>query len=229
MSTLEDEKTIHDIDVEITDLDPPGTVHKVFGIRIIHGQQLAFRARWFLRLLTIMGGVALLFLLLTNMPHAPKDTRPVGTPAFTQPTFVPRSLSLLDGMMYVIVADGSVNVLRVSDGSLLWQYRSDGAVLQATVLNGVVYLTSGCGGCYKDNGSTVDALRVSDGSHLWRYNIDSRFSNLGGGYADPQVAVADGMVYIGTLHGIIALDATSGNKRWFHAADNYVFALAVGP
>lgn len=131
-------------------------------------------------------------------------------------------LTVADGIVYVGEFLGStLDALRASDGSLLWQYQSDRAVLQATVLDGVVYLTSGCGLCYKDNGSTVDALRVSDGSHLWRYHSDPGFL---------QVAVADGMVYVGTPHGIVALDANSGNKRWFHAADNdYVFALAVGP
>jgi eukaryotic-like serine/threonine-protein kinase len=139
-------------------------------------------------------------------------------------------LTVADGIVYVGALFGStLDALRVSDGSLLWQYKSERAVLQATVMDGVVYLTSGCGLCSGDNGSTVDALRVSDGSHLWRYTIDPGFSQRGAEHADPQVAVADGMVYVGTLHGIIALDATSGNKRWFHAADNTVFALAVGP
>ncbi len=148
----------------------------------------------------------------------------------SQTNFASSVLTVADGIVYVGEFLGStLDALRVSDGSLLWQSKSDRAVLQATVMDGVVYLTSGCGLCYKDNGSTVDALRVSDGSHLWRYNIDPGFSQLGEEHADPQVAVADGMVYVGTLHGIIALDANRGNKRWFHAADNNVFALAVGP
>lgn len=141
----------------------------------------------------------------------------------SQTNFASSVLTVADGIVYVgeFLVGSTLDALRVSDGSLLWQFKSDRAVLQAAVMDGVVYLSSGCGLCFKDNGSTVDALRVSDGSHLWRYNIDPGFS--------PQVAVADGMVYVGTLHGIIALDANSGNKRWFHAADNNGFALAVGP
>ena len=127
---------------------------------------------------------------------------------------------MADGIVFVGAFLGStLDALRASDGSLLWQYQSDLSPWKATVLDGVAYLTSINVG-YKDTGSRVDALRVSDGSHLWRYHTDP---------GSLQVAVGDGMVYVGTLHGIVALDANRGNQRWFHAADNEVFALAVGP
>jgi len=129
-------------------------------------------------------------------------------------------LTVADGIVFVGAFLGStLDALRASDGSLLWQYQSDLSPWKATVLDGVAYLTSINVG-YKDTGSRVDALRVSDGSHLWRYHTDP---------GSLQVAVGDGMVYVGTLHGIVALDANRGNQRWFHAADNEVFALAVGP
>jgi outer membrane protein assembly factor BamB len=155
-----------------------------------------------------------------------------GTVVWHSQTNIPSVvLTVADGIIYVGALFGTtLDALRASDGSLVWQSQSDGQVLLTTVIDGVVYLTSGCGLCYKDtSGSTVDALRVSDRSHLWRYKIDPGFVQVGAEHAAAQVLVAEGMVYIGTLRGIIALDASSGNKRWFHAADNYVFALAVGP
>jgi outer membrane protein assembly factor BamB len=140
-----------------------------------------------------------------------------------QTNFAALVLTVADGIVYVgALFDSPLDALRASDGSLLWQYKGDRQVNQATMMDGVVFLTYESAG-YKDTGSTVDALRISDGSHLWRYTIDPQDEAL-------QVAVGDGMVYVyvGTLHGIVALDANRGNKRWFHAANN-VFALAVGP
>lgn len=198
MSALEDEKTIHDIEVEITDLDPLGTTHKVFGIRIIHGQQLPFQARWFQLLLTIMGGVALLFLLLANMPHASKATRPGGTPAFAQPTFVPRSLSLLDGVMYVLVTDGNMNALRVSDGSLLWHHKGLVDAYPVATTNGVVFLV-------EQQSGTVDALRVIDGTLLWQYKPRM-------GVTWPTVA--NGIIYVGDGNQVKALRASDGTVIW---------------
>ncbi len=130
--------------------------------------------------------------------------------------------SILLGVYVGALFDSPLDALRASDGSLLWQYKGDLQVNQATVMDGVVFLTYESTG-YKDIGSKVDALRISDGSLLWRYTIDPQDEAL-------QVAVGDGMVYVyvSTLHGIVALDANRGNQRWFHAAHN-VFALAVGP
>jgi len=133
-------------------------------------------------------------------------------------------LTVADGVVYVGGFFGqTLDALRVSDGSLLWQYQdTDGAdrgIVGATVMDGVAYVTSVPVG-YADTGSTLDALRTSNGTHLWRYKLAQ--GQLKG------VAVANGMIYVNTPHGIAALQANKGNQRWFHAADS-VFALAVGP
>src|SRR5207245_745427 len=85
-----------------------------------------------------------------------------------------RGLVMTDTTVYISEFDrggGHIDALRASDGSLLWQYQGDRQVNQATVMDGVVFLTYESAG-FKDTGSTVDALRISDGSHLWRYSID---------------------------------------------------------
>lgn len=139
-----------------------------------------------------------------------------------QTNFASSVLTVAGGVVYVgAVGDNKLDALRVSDGSLLWQYKSgDRSVVQATIMDGVAYLTSVCALCFNNIGSTVDALRVSDGSRLWHYYNPGAV----------QVVVATRMVYVygSMLHGIVALDATSGNKGWFYAAENVV-ALAVDP
>jgi len=135
-----------------------------------------------------------------------------------------------DGIVYVGgTLSGSLDALRAADGSLLWhsQNQARSSFYQASVMDGVVYLTSACIYCSHDTGGTaVDALQESSGSHLWSYQDAPRSAN---DLQSLEIAVGGGTVYVfaGTLHGIVALDATTGNKRWFHAINGF-FTLAVG-
>jgi PQQ-dependent dehydrogenase (methanol/ethanol family) len=63
--------------------------------------------------------------------------------------------------------------------------------------------------------SSVAALDARSGHELWRYTHESRATKLCCGPANRGVAVAGGMVYVGTVDGrLLALDARTGAKIW---------------
>ena len=237
MGTPDDEQVRNDTEVEMTDLDPPGTARKMLGIRIIEGQRLSFQARWFLLLLTIMGGVVFLFLWFPKIPQVAKETHPVVTPVVHLPRFVPRSLSLLDGVIYITAADGSVHALRNGDGSLLWHHTGLVDAYPVASANGVVFLSEpqsgmvdalrirdgtllwqrrGLGSPDIENGlvfvseeTTIKALRVSDGTVVWQRKV-----------ARQGLWVANGVVYaLPDFGGVGAFRATDGSPLWHHNID----------
>lgn len=91
-----------------------------------------------------------------------------------------------------------------------WRYHSGiSATFQATpiVVDTVMYLSL--------PGSSVVALDARDGHELWRYAHQSRTAKPCCGPANRGVAVARGLVYVGTVDGrLVALDARSGAVRW---------------
>jgi len=118
------------------------------------------------------------------------------------PTELVEAPTVFNGVVYVCTQDGSVNALRASDGSTLWQYKaklSFGSSLPV-VVDGMVYM-------FLEDGS-IDAVRTSNGSLLWH---DSAQSLLAGATA----FVADGVIYISTLDGsMYALRASDGRTLW---------------
>jgi len=63
--------------------------------------------------------------------------------------------------------------------------------------------------------SGVAALDAATGVERWRYTHVSRAATLCCGPANRGVAVADGLVYVGTVDGrLVALEAASGAVRW---------------
>ena len=63
--------------------------------------------------------------------------------------------------------------------------------------------------------SGVAALDARTGRERWRYTHASRSAALCCGPANRGVAVADGLVYVGTVDGrLVALDAASGSPVW---------------
>ena len=91
-----------------------------------------------------------------------------------------------------------------------WSYHSGiTATFQSTpiVVDTVMYLSL--------PGSSVVALDARDGRELWRYAHQSRTTKPCCGPANRGVAVARGLVYVGTVDGrLVALDARSGAVRW---------------
>jgi PQQ-dependent dehydrogenase (methanol/ethanol family) len=91
-----------------------------------------------------------------------------------------------------------------------WTYHSGvTATFQATpiVVGSVMFVSLPFSG--------VAALDAATGRERWRYTHVSRAATLCCGPANRGVAVADGLVYVGTVDGrLVALDAASGAVRW---------------
>ena len=120
---------------------------------------------------------------------------------------------------YVGDTNGNLLAFNLSDGTVKWQYptgtlSSDFPV----VINNVVYFTSG---------ETVYALDALTGAKKWAYTIDK----AGILY---NITVSSGLVFFGinTNGGfgdkkILALDATTGQKKMEYAGYNDVVSLKV--
>jgi outer membrane protein assembly factor BamB len=138
----------------------------------------------------------------------------MGTSVGTHPAFVPRSFSLLDGVIYIALADGNVQALRASDGSLLWRYKGLVDAYPIASTNGIVFLL-------EQQSGMVNALRVSDGTLLWQSK----------GLAWPQVE--NGLVYVSEGNRVKALRASDGTVIWqqkfavqgLRVANGVVYAL----
>jgi len=92
----------------------------------------------------------------------------------------------------------------------VYQIRRAGIVeTSPLVADGVMYLS--------EPPSTVTALDIRTGRPLWSYspNIPSDVIVIGSPQVNRGVALLDGTVYVGTIHGhLIALDAVTGAVRW---------------
>ncbi|HET8840486.1 MAG TPA: PQQ-binding-like beta-propeller repeat protein [Ktedonobacteraceae bacterium] len=135
---------------------------------------------------------------------------------------VPFLLTVAEGAVYVGQFLGqTLEVLKGSDGSRLWLYvDTPGAargIIFATVRDSVAYVTAVTVG-YSEAGSTLAALRTNNGTPLWRYQVaQGQFK---------EVEVANGMVYVITSHGLVALQATTGSQRWFSANESVLAVVA---
>ena len=111
---------------------------------------------------------------------------------------VPPSIS--DGVVYTGSALGIVYALDATDGKVLWQYATQGAI-QTTpaVANRSVYVGSEDGNLY--------VFDAKSGSVQKKIGL--------GGQPSGASLVANGLVYSGTLdQGLIALEASSGKIVW---------------
>lgn len=132
-------------------------------------------------------------------------TKPIPSPVSSDHNV---SVTVVDGVVYAGTADNAMYALRMSDGSVLWQTKIDGAIEESpVVVNGVVYISSFVG----QYGPTyLYALRATDGAVLWRYSGNSYI------YAP---TVSNGVVYMASQgDGITALQASDGTRLWHFAA-----------
>lgn len=128
---------------------------------------------------------------------------------------IPKSAPVIDdAKIYFGADDGYFRALSQEDGHVVWQHKitlgAEGKYIfsSAALYDGVIYY-----GAYD---GTVYALRSLDGAVLWTYS-DSEWVA-----SSPAVAGDRGLVFIGIeqgLHGrhgaLVALDLTTGEKRWW--------------
>lgn len=109
----------------------------------------------------------------------------------------------------------------------VYQIRQPGIIeTSPLVADGIMYLT--------EPPSTVTAIDVRSGRAIWSYtpNIPRDIIIIGSPQVNRGVALLDGLVYVGTVHGhLIALDAVSGVVRWDTVvADNkQAYYLTLAP
>lgn len=118
-----------------------------------------------------------------------------------------------NNVVYIGGGGPTMYALDASSGSLLWTFSAGDLISAApAVSGGIVYFTSYDAYTY--------AVNATDGTLVWKF--------LTGPYGMLFVApvVADGMVYINSISGLYALEATTGNVVW---ADYSVFGEDVSP
>lgn len=170
-------------------------------------------------------GLAVSWLALARMPHSSStglasQSRPIATstPDISSPlTGHHVNLTINGGVVYAGSTDNAVYALRMSDGSLLWRYHTQGSIGEAPlVVNGIVYISAntvvGPGAEYT---GIAYALRASDGALLWKFARN--------GYTYTPVVV-DEVAYIGAWDNTVtALRANDGVPIWRFATQGPVF------
>lgn len=121
--------------------------------------------------------------------------------------------SVGDGSIYIRSDDGIVHAVNAATGAELWT-RATGdehaAVQHLTspvVSNGKVYVGSTAGAGALDH---FFALSAATGNVLWQRTV--------AGQVESQPLVADGVVYVVSVHSTYAFDAETGKERWTQTA-----------
>lgn len=107
--------------------------------------------------------------------------------------------AVADGTAYVASGD-YLSAVDTVDGTEQWRFDTESKISSSpTVSNGRVYI-----GCL----NSVSAVDTADGTERWRFDPQGPSSD----YHSP--AVADGTVYIASVHGpLYAVDAISGSRK----------------
>jgi outer membrane protein assembly factor BamB len=138
----------------------------------------------------------------SSVVHATPTPTPILSPLSGSHSVNP---TVANGAVYIGASDGAVTAVRVSDGKLLWQYKTSGAAYAPLVINDVVYASDYVG----NNGPAhMYALRESDGKLLWSYTRKD-FIN--------EPIVVDGVAYLTSNDGLLAaVRAEDGAMLWRH-------------
>ena len=123
-------------------------------------------------------------------------------------------LNVAGGVVFVVAStSGSVDALRESSGSVIWQHPGKaGGSVPITVVQGVVYLALYTIGA--NILASITALRASDGILIWSYTPHTTYKQLlpVAGYDIVLIAWQDGSVD--------ALRASSGSLLWHRAMNS---------
>lgn len=117
------------------------------------------------------------------------------------------SPAVAGGIVYVGSNEGHLYALDAASGDLLWRSATDGPVYSSPAVAGdMVFVGSMDGYLY--------ALDSATGKRRWRYAVGSRYSSSRKIGLLSSPTVSEGHVYIGTMEGLLVLDAVSGERIW---------------
>jgi outer membrane protein assembly factor BamB len=141
---------------------------------------------------------------------------------------------LSEGTLFIGSADHYLYALGAGDGALHWKFKTAGRVASTpAVAEGVIYFTS--------YDSYFYALDAATGRLIWKFKTqgEQRFAATHLHGAEPSAetmpdpfdaylsspVVMDGRVYFGSGdHNVYALDAKSGEMKWYFKTGNVVHA-----
>jgi outer membrane protein assembly factor BamB len=145
--------------------------------------------------------------------------RPIASMDFTD--YHRSSPVIADNIAYFGDDWGNLNGVRVTDGSLVFQYTTPTQrPIRATpaVHNGVVYFGNWEGEAY--------AVSLVDKKLLWQHSLENRRDYYGAIVS--EFVVADGLVYFGAQHDVFApLDLATGRPAWTFAESNHTYLPAT--
>jgi outer membrane protein assembly factor BamB len=120
------------------------------------------------------------------------------------------SMAVSGGVLYIGSSAG-VEAVDARNGSMLWQYKTDGGSGAPVVSNGIVY----------GAGASIFALHAKDGTVLWKQAYPSPTTNL--------VSIAEGVVFVGGDNNpTFAFDASNGNLLWQDTSGGLLWGEAQG-
>ena len=200
-----------DENVQISDLDSPDApVHPVtrFWRRFPH-TSLSPHVRLRLTVITSATTVILLlvFLALSVFPTLNlRGTTQNATKKYVRMLQYPLEMSVANKVAYVTLSDGSIEALRLADGTPLWQYQPDAQPLQSPVIsNGIAYFMTINENLNVPQGS-IYAIRISDGKQLWIRT----FASLYPGTPDVQ----QGIILVSAVNTLYGIRASDGSVAW---------------
>jgi len=151
------------------------------------------------------------------------------------------SPAILNDVLFIGSTDKNIYALNATSGALIWKYATGGAVWShPAVANGILYAGSADGHLYALNSTTGQLRWIYNGSFWFNggpavangmvyatsdqvYALNALTGTLVWNYStyviDSSPAVADGMVFVGSLDGYLyALNAMTGELRWKYAS-----------
>ena len=118
---------------------------------------------------------------------------------FATPDVVTSSPVIVNGVLYAGSYGNHVYALDAVSGARRWQYDAGGRVyVDPVVAGGTVFFGSG------DDGPTLYAVNAADGKLLWHSNMS----------VDSSLAVANGVLYIGSNNYLYALNPYNAAILW---------------
>ena len=137
--------------------------------------------------------------------------------------YILSSPTVTNGVVYIGSQDAFLYALNATSGKRLWRYNTGGKIFTSPkVVNGVVYAgvignvtattTTSSTNDTTQSSSYILALNATNGSSLWQHSIVN--------YAGSQIAVHNGVIYVGSEDSFIyALSTKDGAEIWRHKLD----------